>query len=150
VIDLSDVSCTVDYESTVTPFDIDRAVSDLAELREIRKGLADWEAELSEWLAEALGYNTLTLDSGHTVQVRRSTDRKAWDHDALIRLVIARGRDERRVTEDGEYESEGEAVGRALMECARPSWRVTALRERGIDPDEYAETSPGKIGVVIT
>ena len=150
MIDLSDVSCTVDFSSTVTPFDIDRAVADLAELREIRKGLADWESELTVWISEAIGRNTITVDGVGEVQVRQATDRKAWDHDALYRLVIARARDERRMdAETGEYESEGEAVGRALMECARPSWRVTALRDRGIDPDEYAESSSGKTSVVI-
>lgn len=139
------------FTSTTAGFDVDRAVSDLARLRAIRQGLAVWEGELTDWLNDALGRNTIEVDGIGQVQVKRGTDRKEWDHDALIRLVVARGRDERRVdAETGEYEPEGEAVARALMECARPSWRLTPLRDRGIDPDEYCASNPGRLSVVIT
>jgi hypothetical protein len=152
MIDVSDVSCTVDYASTVTPFDIDRAVSDLAELREVRKALADWEAELSEWLAEALGFNTLTLDDGKEVTVRRGTTRKTWDHDQLLRVVLARSRDERVIDpETGEAEDLAEATLRVLTDCAHIDyWRKGALAKRGLDIDEFAETTAGKPRVVIS
>jgi hypothetical protein len=151
MIDVSDVSCTVDYASTVTPFDIDRAVSDLAELREVRKALADWEAELSEWLAEALGFNTLTLDDGKEVTVRRGTTRKTWDHDQLLRVVLARSRDERVIDpETGEAEDLAEATLRVLTDCAHIDyWRKGALSERGLDVDEFCETTAGRPRVVI-
>lgn len=144
--------CVVTFWSAIdATTTVDRAVSDLADLRAAVATLRDHEAELTDWLAAALGSNTITVDGVGVVQVRHATDRRAWDNDALIRLVIARGRDERRVDEStGEYESEGEAVGRALTECARPSWRVTALRARGIDPSEYCESTPGKTSVVIS
>lgn len=152
MIDLTPDSITVDgYTSTVDDFDVDRAVADLARLREIKQALSDWEQELTSWLSEALGRNEID-SAGLHVEVKRGVARKAWDNDALIRLVIAKGRDERAVDkESGEaLESEGEAVGRALMACARPNWRVLALRERGIDPDEFCETSPGKVSVILT
>jgi hypothetical protein len=151
VIRLTPDSITVDvYRSTVADFDVDRAVHDLAKLREIKAALSEWEGELTEWLSEALGRNEID-SAGLHVEVKRGANRKAWDNDALIRLVIAKGRDERVLDEEsGEYESEGDAVGRALMACARPNWRVTALRERGIDADEYCETSPGRVNVILT
>lgn len=143
-------SIAVAFTSTTDNFDVDRAITDLHRLRTIRQALAMWEGELTDWLADALGRNQVTVDGVGTAEIKRGNDRKQWDNDALIRLVIARGRDERRVDEEtGEYESEAEAVGRALMACARPSWRVTALKERGIDPDEYCEKTPGRLSVVI-
>jgi hypothetical protein len=152
VIDLSDVSCTVDFSSTVTPFDIDRAVADLAELREVKKALDEWETELSAWLTEALGYNTLTLDSGQSVEIKRGNDRKAWDHDELRRVVLARARDERIIDpETGEAEDLAEATLRVLTDCAHIDyWRKGALSERGLDVDEFCQTTAGRPRVVIT
>jgi hypothetical protein len=140
------------YESSVDDFDVDRAVADLAQLRAIKAALSDWDRELCEWIGDALGRNQTDVDGVGHVEVKRGAARKEWDSDALIRLVIAKGRDERKVdVETGEVlESEGEAVGRALMECARPNWRVTALRARGIDADEYCSTSPGRVNVILT
>jgi hypothetical protein len=34
-----------------------------------------------------------------------------------------------------------------VFECARPEWRVTALRSYDINPDEYAEVTRGGYSV---
>ena len=145
-------SISVTYESTVDDFDVDRAITDLARLRDIKRQLVDWEGELTDWLADALGFNRIEVDGVGVVEIKRGANRKEWDNDALWRLVVARARDERRVDpETGEaLESEGEAVGRVLNECMRPAWRLTPLRERNIDPDEYSTSTPGRTSVVIS
>ena len=47
-----------------------------------------------------------------------------------------------------------EAVVSTVLACApiTPSmkWRVTALRERGIDPDEWCTSKPGRVSLQIT
>lgn len=153
-IDLDEIHVVVIYDSAdpAEHGDIDRAVRDLAQLRAARKALADWELVLADYLADALGRNTIAVDGVGTVMVKAGAKRTEWDHDALHRTVVARARDERRIDpETGEVvESEGEAVGRVLAECARPSWRLTPLRERGIDPGEFCSTSPGRPSVIIT
>lgn len=139
------------FTSTVDGFDLDRAVSDLARLREIRQALAMWEGELTDWLADALGRNATDVDGVGRVEVKRGANRKEWDNDSLWRVVVSKARDERIANEmTGEYESEGEAVARVLADCMRPSWRLTPLKDRGIDPDEFCSVSPGKTSVVIT
>ncbi len=56
---------------------------------------------------------------------------------------MSRALDERKLDElTGEYDSEGAAVARVLEQCARPSWRLTPLRELGLDPDEWCEVEP--------
>ena len=152
MIDLSDVSCSVDYLSTVTPFDIDQAVADLAELREIRQGLADWENELTAWLAEALGFNTLTLDDGKEVTVKRGNTRKAWDHDSLLRVVLARvpemSGSSTPKTGRPKTLAEADAAG---VDGLRPHRLLAegALAKRGLDVDEFCETTAGRPRVVI-
>lgn len=132
--------------------DIERALRDLHELRQVITALRMWEGLLTDWIADYLGRNTMDLDGVGHVEVKHGANRKEWDNDALWRLVVARARDERKIDpETGEaLESEGEAVGRVLGECMRPSWRLTPLRERDIDPDEYCQVSPGKTSVVIS
>lgn len=149
-ITLTEDGLTLSYDSA-TPTDIDQAVRDLWDLRSTIEALRSWEYLLTEFLSDGLGRNVIDVDGVGRVEVKRGANRKQWDHDALIRLVIARGRDERAVSLDGEpLESEGEAVGRVLMECARPEWRLTPLRDRQIDPDEFCEVSPGRVNVVIS
>lgn len=85
------------------------------------------------------------------LQAQKGGERKGWDHEGLIRTVVARGRDERRIDpETGEaLESEAEAVVRALVECAGiRDWRTTKLRARGVDPEEFCTTTWGPAKVV--
>ena len=80
------------------------------------------------------------------VEVAKRRNRK-WDHEAATRHVVARALDERVADPNtGEIEPSWQAVARALRECAGIAyWRAGALRERGLDPDEFAETtSEGK------
>lgn len=154
---MSDITITEDsiqvpaFTSSLAAFDLDRAVEDLHRLRAIRQALAMWEGELTDWISDAIGRNTITVAGVGHVEAKRGANRKEWDNDALWRTVVAKARDERAVSLDGEpLESEGEAVGRVLGECMRPSWRLTPLRDRGIDPDEFCQTTPGKVSVVIT
>jgi hypothetical protein len=88
------------------------------------------------------GIGTLEKTSGYG-------PRKNWDTENLIPVVYARARDERQYDEEtGEYEPEGAAVLRVLLECARLDWRTgkkptsgfigEGLRRLGIDPDEYS------------
>lgn len=76
------------------------------------------------------------------VELATSANRK-WDHDETIKHVVARALDERQVDEaTGEVEPSWATVARALKECAGIGyWRVGALKQRGLDPDEFAEVT---------
>lgn len=150
-ITLTEEGLTLSYDSA-EPTDLDEVAADLRDLRAAIDALRSWEVVLTDFLSDALGRNDMEVPGVGRVEVKRGANRKAWDHDALRRLVIAKGRDERAVSVDGEVlESEGEAVGRALMECAHVDyWRKGALADRGVDIDEFCEVSPGRVSVVIT
>lgn len=159
-IGMDEDAVSVSFASTVADFDLDRAVHDLHELREVRAALAMWEGELTEWIADAIGRNTITVEGVGAVCVKRGADRKGWDRRDLLRAVLD---SRRKPSEDGEaHESDdGRAeVDKELVTCSPDLsrvldvWnlgapRVTVLRERGIDPDQYCEVTPGKLSVVI-
>lgn len=120
-----------------TPPDLDPP--DLARiamaLRRIAKAHADAAADVDTLIAKKHGRGTFDVD-GAEVKVGRTARRTGWDHDALLRAVL----DSRLVdTETGEIADE------TPLDKVRHVWnlgapRTTALRDRGIDPDEFATT----------
>ena len=163
VTQLDETHCAITYDSSdpAEHGDLDRAVRHLAELRNVTTTLKEWETVLVDWIADALGSNTITVDDVGTVEAKRGVTRKEWDRRALIRAVL----DSRLPpSEDGEVDpaDAGEAyVDGELVTCSPDLsrvlhvWnlgapRVTALRDRGIDPDEFAATTPGRTSIIIT
>ena len=74
-----------------------------------------------------------------TAERRMSTDRRNWQHEELAKEVLKR--------EWGNIDHPQD-VARILQEYVGWSyWRVTKLREKDIDPDEYCETTPGRATV---
>lgn len=124
---------------------------DLAALREVKADLRLSEDLLVKAIGDRLTRRTTIVDGLGEVTRARNVTRRAWDHKALFRRVIAAARDERQVDPDtGEAEDPFEAAARVLAECITPSWKVgrhgkddqpaTGLRACGIDPDEYCQT----------
>ncbi len=120
----------------------------LSAIRGLRAGLRPLEDRIERDLMETAGSKRFVVEGLGEVNIRRSVKRTAWDNDALAQVVVAYALDERVLDQDtGEYESAFQAVARVLMECARPSWRITPLRARGIDPDEYCSVDEAAYGV---
>lgn len=115
----------------------------LALVRDCRADLAAFAKKVEGDVLLTAGEKRFVVDGIGEVEIRRSVKRSQWDNDGLTRLLVARALDERIVDErTGEYEPAWEAVARVLSECARPSWRVTPLRTRGIQPDEFCREEP--------
>jgi len=148
------------YEADA-PTDIDGALADLVALRDAQDALKDWEGVLTDFLAEHLSKEGHQLPDGRTAQVRRGRDRTEWDTRSLVRAVLdSRCRPdpetgEAAPSDDGRAEIKGEPLScsqdlaRVLHVWNLGAPRVTALRDRGIDPDEFCASSPGRVSVVI-
>ena len=118
-----------------TPADIAHI---LAGVRDIKAQAGEVYAQVEQLLLSVMGEKRLEVEGLGVVESKRKTSRKEWDNDGLWRVIVARALDERRLDEEsGEYEPAHEAVARVLGECARPSWRVTPLRARGVQIDEW-------------
>jgi hypothetical protein len=133
--------------------DTPRLAFGLDRVRELRKALSDLERSIEQIIVDLMDSKTETVDGLGTLERKRGTDRKAWQsEELLIRLV----RDAVDPEGTGELPDPVEvltSVVQMVTECmpVTPSmgWRVTALRARGIDPDEWAETKPGRTSVQI-
>ena len=119
----------------------DELVADLLDTRARITELRDRERELIDALHDAApGRKTETQHGLVEISKRRN---RRWDHDETIKHVVSRALDERAIDPNtGEVEPSWAVVARAIRECAGIGyWRVTALRDRGLDPDEFAETT---------
>lgn len=128
----------------------DALVRFLCELRDLQADLRGFFSDVQRDLFAIAGKRKWVVDEIGEVQVRKQTKRSEWDSEALTRVLVARALDERILDEHtGEYEPGFEAVARVLSECARPSWRVTPLRERGIDETEFCHVEEDGWGLTL-
>ena len=129
-------------------------ITTLAELEDCRERIKEmrlWERDVIDRIHELdPPYEAIYAGVGKAT-INKSKG-KRWDHEAMWNVLVARARDARLIDkETGEVlESEGQAVRRVLEQCAYVSyWRLEPLKEYGIDPDEYYETTSVKNAVRI-
>lgn len=126
------------FYSAQIDFDRDDFVRILVAVRDARAELATFARDVESELMAHAGEKRWVTDGVGEVLIRKSTKRSEWDSESLTRVLVARALDERRLNEEtGEVEPPWESVARVLSECARPSWRLTPLRSRGIQIDEF-------------
>lgn len=124
--------------------DPDALVEILVHVRDLRADLATFAADVEHDLIPLAEQKRWVVPGIGEVAVRKATKRNEWDNSGLTARLVALALDERVLDmTTGEYESPWEAVARVLSECARPSWRVTPLRARGITVDEFCTERDG-------
>ncbi len=125
-------------------------VGELDGVRAERARLRGVERDLELAIDDLMTGRFLTVGP-YELERRRGPNRKAWDHEGLLRVVLARSRDERVCDlATGEYEDPGAAAVRVIAEIAHIDyWRTGPLRARGVDVDEYCTTTPGSVFIDI-
>lgn len=105
-------------------------------------------------LVDVMPDKRLELPGLPVLERRRGTDRKAWQSVDLLDELFRRAVVD---TTTGEV-LDDEALIRqrlheVLVDCVpftgSLGWRVTALRDLGIEPDEWCQTSPGRVSIQV-
>jgi hypothetical protein len=117
-------------------------------IRDARADLDILAKSIQHDIVQTMGDREVVLDGIGTIVCRRSTTRRKWDHDELWRRVTALAVEQPGVLCDADGEILPPAViaqqvAAVLRTCASPSWKVTGLRELGLDPGEWCEETPG-------
>jgi hypothetical protein len=105
------------------------------------------EADVADRLAAEMETDTVEVPEIGVFQRRRKADRKAWDHEQVYSALLRHLHQAGTVKEVDELTGEireldpMEAAFRLLKACANPTWRVTALRQQGLQPDEFCQTT---------
>ncbi len=125
----------------------------LADLRALSRDLSMLARAVEDDVARLMASKTMTVDGLGTLERRRGTERRQWDSEALFATLV---RSELDPDGTGELPPAAETLERvrALVADTMPltgsfGWRVTALRARGVDPDEWASCTPGRTTVQI-
>jgi hypothetical protein len=144
--DLTDLLAT-----TIGRLEHDQLPTDRDELIARFVALGDCYARLRtvvEWTEQAL---IARIDHGEQVeiggtmmQVRRQRSRTRWDTDDLRRAVL----DTKLVDPTSGEVADESPLDKVLAVWNLGSPRVTALRQRGIDPDEFCTTEDGPLRLV--
>ncbi|SVB41425.1 uncharacterized protein METZ01_LOCUS194279 [marine metagenome] len=75
-----------------------------------------------------------------SIETKTGAPRKKWDHKTLANLVAKKITDKAIDMDTGEVLKTPQQMIQELLIYAAPSyWRVAALKELGIDPDDFCE-----------
>lgn len=94
---------------------------------------------IKNYVAKALSeqkVRRLTVERVITVEASNDSPPREWDDTKLVAAIL-----ERTVMRFVSYEGElvtARAVAEALLRYGKPDWRLTPLRDDGIDPDLYS------------
>lgn len=98
----------------------------LADVAKVKRTAAELYHAVETAYISCAGEKRLEVQGLGLVEVKSKKKRTDWRHEELWKDVcLVAQRADRDPVE-------------VLWHAARPSWRVTALRELGLDPDEYA------------
>ena len=123
----------------------DRDFVALAMIRDCRSTLAHVERELEQKLAGRMGEKRHTIEGVATFEKRAKKARTAWDTEDLLRAVL----DTRLVdTETGELIEET-PLDKVLKVWNLGSPRVTVLRDRGLQADEFCKAEDAGFSIQI-
>lgn len=116
----------------------------LGRLREFRKAVTDLERHIESHVANLMTGDVVNLDDEVTLERRRGNVRKRWQSEDLLRHLVG----DRLINPDT-----GENVYETLTAClpltSSLSWRAGALRERGVSPDDWCVSEPGRVSVAV-
>lgn len=109
-------------------------------LRSALSALRNLDAALVRHIYVNGEHGDVQVEGLPVAKVTRARDRKAWEHRPLAQAVL-----DAHLTERGfEQPDPWEAITWVLDAAGVAYWKVTTLRELGIDVDQYCETTPGK------
>jgi hypothetical protein len=130
LIEAGKLGITEVMDTTETALDI------LREARVAKATMAAVEREAVAFLADVLPRGTAEIPGYGPVTVSRSASRTEWDRSALVAATAA------LIAERLGYPVVyiRQAIDEFLAFTTPSSWKVTALKDAGIDPDEYCKT----------
>ena len=122
----------------------------LAALTPLLRDLKDLERALKSDIAASMPDKRIEVDGVGVVERRSGSTRKSWQSEDLLRELVQACS---TVDANGEMHTDPEAL-LAVLKAAVPftaslGWRVGALRDLGLDPDEWSETVKGSPTVQI-
>ena len=132
------------YDRPGDPGDIEQVGLLLADAVRLAGMVADVRGFIETRLVRLMGplpYARWVDVPGARLQRRPGPRPEVWDTDGLVRLLRRQVEELARDNQLGPDEAAAAALD-VLTAVARPTWRTTALRDRGVDVDDYRTRGP--------
>lgn len=129
---------------------VEQAATMLAQLRGVIKSLQRSDAALERWIATVFDdqhwWDPIEVGGVGLVEVRRSKNRRRWDHEAAARDWA----DAYMKTTEGVIPPLGELLAEFRKAASVSGWKVGGFKAVGLDVDDYCESSPAAPRVDVT
>lgn len=139
------------YEEDET--DKENVAEALSKLDDILNWLKDIKGTLTSQvkkLNRGSGDKYIPIKSGGTIEVKTGVPRKKWDHAALTAIASEKILEDCIDPETGAFEVPPSQIPQMMLDYVSiSSWKVTKLKEKGIDPDNYCEVQPANTSAII-
>lgn len=90
----------------------------------------------------------LTVEGAVTVESASEAKRTDWRHEHLLSEMLIRNGVVRWIDRDGEHRTPAELAA-LILEWVRLEWRVTPVREAGLNPDDFCTVDRDDDGKII-
>jgi hypothetical protein len=129
----------------------EEALQDISDMHLVKTEIGRLFNSMQDKVIDLVGFTAAPIPvEGATIEVKSGSTRKAWDHKSLAESVAQRIYESSINIDTGEISKTPKQMMAEMLKYGAVSyWRVTALKDLNIDPDEYCEVSPPKNSVVI-
>jgi hypothetical protein len=129
----------------------EEVLQDVSDMHLVKATVTRLFGAMQDETVERIGFTAAPINvEGATIEVKSGSSRKAWDHSALAQDVAQRIYESSIDIDTGEVnKTPREMMADMLKYGAVSYWRVGALKDLNIDPDEYCEVSPPKSSLVV-
>jgi hypothetical protein len=126
-------------------------LQDASDMHLVKATVTRLFAAMQDEAVDRVGFTAEPINvEGATIEVKSGSSRKAWDHASLAEDVAQRIYESSINIDTGEIsKTPKEMMADMLKYGAVSYWRVGALKDLNIDPDEYCEVSPPKSSLVV-
>lgn len=107
---------------------------------ELKRLAGDLHRIAEDMLVASMGDQRRATIDGTTVEIRRAYRRTDWEHSKLATHVAL-------TALGGEVVAGMDVIVDAFLRACRPEWRVTVLKEMGLDDEDYSTRELGRATV---
>ena len=129
----------------------EEALQDVGDMHLAKAEVTRLFASMQDEVVDLVGFTAAPISiEGATIEVKSGSSRKAWDHQSLAEDVAQRIYESSIDIDTGEVKKNPKEMMSDMLKYGAVSyWRVGALKDLNIDPDEYCEVSPPKTNLIV-
>jgi hypothetical protein len=131
----------LDAEAEARKHDPVAMVNAMARMEALAADVRTVTAAIRKYAAEAMAdydVRRMTIDGIATVEATSAAERTDWQDQALLTAMIHERIAGTLVSTSTGEQWEAHELAASILSWLRPAWRLTPIRDAGLDPDDYS------------